>query len=97
MTHISILGLIAALLTTGAYIPQAYKTIKTKSTSDLSTSTFSMLFIGTICWFFYGIFIKDTPIMLANGITGYSDLYYTTIPRQSTPPVPRHTTPLIWV
>lgn len=69
MTHISILGLIAALLTTGAYIPQAYKTIKTKSTSDLSISTFSMLFIGTICWFFYGTFIKDTPIMLANGIT----------------------------
>jgi len=69
MTHISILGLIAALLTTGAYIPQAYKTIKTKSTSDLSISTFSMLFIGTICWFFYGMFIKDMPIMLANGIT----------------------------
>ena len=69
MTTISILGLIAAVLTTGAYIPQAYKTIKTKSTSDLSISTFSMLFVGTICWFFYGIFIKDTPIMLANGIT----------------------------
>ncbi|MEO5592727.1 MAG: SemiSWEET transporter [Chitinophagaceae bacterium] len=69
MTPISTLGLIAAVLTTGAYIPQAYKTIKTKSTSDLSVSTFSMLFIGTIFWFFYGIFIKDTPIMLANGIT----------------------------
>ena len=69
MTPISILGLIAAILTTGAYIPQAYKTIKTKSTSDLSISTFSMLFIGTICWFFYGLFIKDTPITLANGIT----------------------------
>ncbi|MFP5040912.1 SemiSWEET family sugar transporter [Parasediminibacterium sp. JCM 36343] len=69
MTPISILGIIAAILTTGAYIPQAYKTIKTKSTSDLSISTFSMLFFGTICWFFYGIFIKDTPLMIANGIT----------------------------
>ena len=28
---------------------------------------------------------------------GYSELYYTTVPKQSTPPIPSHTTPLISV
>ena len=69
MTNISTIGIIAALLTTGAYIPQAYKTIKTKSTKDLSIITFTMLFVGTILWFIYGLYIHDTPLMLANGIT----------------------------
>jgi MtN3 and saliva related transmembrane protein len=69
MTLITLLGLSAAILTTGAYIPQAYKTIKTKSTSGLSLSTFLMLFLGTILWFLYGLYINDLPIILANGIT----------------------------
>lgn len=69
MDLLKILGLIAATLTTGAYIPQAYRTIKTQSTKDLSVATFSMLFVGTILWFFYGFFLNDWPLMLANGIT----------------------------
>ncbi|HEX6427685.1 MAG TPA: SemiSWEET transporter [Niastella sp.] len=69
MTTISTIGIIAAALTTGAYIPQAYKTIKTRSTKDLSIITFTMLFAGTILWFIYGLYIHDTPLMLANGIT----------------------------
>lgn len=66
---ISTIGMIAAILTTGAYIPQAYKTIKTRQTRDLSIVTFTMLFVGTILWFIYGMYIRDTPLMLANGIT----------------------------
>ena len=63
------LGIAAAMLTTGAYIPQAIKTIKTKSTEDLSLVTFSMLFMGTVTWFFYGLCIEDVPLTVANGIT----------------------------
>jgi len=66
---VSSIGMLAALLTTAAYIPQAYKTIRTRSTKDLSLITFSMLFAGTILWFIYGMYIHDTPIILANGIT----------------------------
>jgi MtN3 and saliva related transmembrane protein len=69
MTTFSVIGYVAAALTTGAYIPQAYKTIKTRSTKDLSIITFTMLFAGTILWFIYGLYIHDTPLMLANGIT----------------------------
>ena len=66
---ISTIGMLAAALTTAAYVPQAYKTIKTRSTKDLSLVTFTMLFVGTILWFIYGLYIHDTPLMLANGIT----------------------------
>jgi len=69
MTSLSILGLFAAFFTTAAYVPQAYKTIKTRSTHDLSLGTFSMLFIGTILWFIYGIYLGDLPLILANAIT----------------------------
>jgi MtN3 and saliva related transmembrane protein len=66
---ISSIGMLAAMLTTAAYIPQAYKTIKTRSTRDLSLVTFSMLFSGTILWLVYGLYIHDTPLILANGVT----------------------------
>jgi MtN3 and saliva related transmembrane protein len=65
---ISSIGMLAAMLTTAAYIPQAYKTIKTRSTRDLSLVTFSMLFSGTILWLVYGLYIHDTPIILSNGV-----------------------------
>lgn len=69
MNLFEITGRIAATLTTAAYVPQAYKTIKSRSTHDLSLGTFLMLFIGTILWLIYGIYLQNLPMMLANGIT----------------------------
>lgn len=69
MSFMSIIGITAAILTTAAYVPQAYKTIKTRSTKDLSVGTFSMLFFGTVLWFIYGWHLSNTPIILANLIT----------------------------
>jgi MtN3 and saliva related transmembrane protein len=66
---ISNIGMLAAALTTAAYIPQAYKIIKTRSANDLSLITFTMLFVGTVLWFIYGLYFHDTPLMLANGVT----------------------------
>lgn len=66
MNFISVIGLVAAFLTTGAFVPQAVKTIRTKSTEDLSLATFAMMFTGTICWFTYGWLNQDLPIILAN-------------------------------
>lgn len=63
------IGVIAAVLTTAAFIPQAFKTIRTGQVKDLSLTTFSMIFIGTICWCIHGINIGDQPLILANAIT----------------------------
>lgn len=65
----TLLGLIAAFLTTGAFVPQVVKTWKTRSTGDLSLGMFLMLFLGTACWLTYGLVKNDLPIILANGLT----------------------------
>jgi len=66
---IKIIAYIAAVLTTSSFIPQALKTIKTKQTKDLSLGMYLSFSIGVMLWFVYGIFLKDMPIILANGIT----------------------------
>ena len=63
------IGLVAAFLTTGAYVPQAVKTWRTRRTGDLSLSMFTMVFLGTVSWLVYGILKDDLPIILANTIT----------------------------
>jgi len=69
MDYIQILGLVAAVLTTAANIPQAYKIIRTKSTKSISTVTYSLLLTGFIFWITYGILDEDLPIILANGVS----------------------------
>lgn len=69
MDKVEILGLIAAILTTGAFIPQAVKVIKTKNTGDLSLSMYSMFVGGVSLWLMYGFIIDSLPIILANGVT----------------------------
>jgi len=69
MELITVLGLVAATCTTFSFLPQALKTIQTKQTKDLSLGMYIVLITGVILWFVYGIFIKDLPIILANGIS----------------------------
>lgn len=70
MPTIEILGLIAATLTTSAFVPQVYKVFKSKSTKDISLTMYAILFIGLSLWFVYGIVKESWPIILANAITG---------------------------
>ncbi len=65
-----IIGLVAAFLTTGAFVPQVYKTWKTKSTDDISLTMYSVLFIGLMLWLAYGISLNSLPMILANSFTG---------------------------
>ncbi|RZL13217.1 MAG: hypothetical protein EOO62_08800 [Hymenobacter sp.] len=70
MTLATIIGNIAALLTTVAYVPQAYRTIKTRDTSALSLPTFLILFAGTCLWGVYAVLINNLPILFTNLICG---------------------------
>jgi MtN3 and saliva related transmembrane protein len=64
-----IIGLIAAVCTTFAFIPQVIKVWKTKNTKDLSLRMYSIMFIGIILWLVYGIRINSLSIILANVVT----------------------------
>lgn len=69
MDYIEIIGLVAAALTTTAFVPQVYKTWKEKSTKDISLSMYTVLFTGVVLWLVYGIYLGSLPIILANTIT----------------------------
>lgn len=69
INNIEILGLIAATLTTAAFLPQVYKTWKTKDVSSLSLPMFLLFFLGIVLWFIYGLYINSLSLLLGNGIT----------------------------
>jgi MtN3 and saliva related transmembrane protein len=69
MENIEILGLVAATLTTGAFVPQVYKTWKNKSVKDISLSMYTVLLMGLLLWIVYGFYINSLPIIAANIIT----------------------------
>ncbi len=63
------LGLSAAFCTTAAYIPQAVKVWRTRSTHDVSLVMFIVMVLGVALWLLYGLVISDKPLIIANGIT----------------------------
>ena len=67
--YIELFGFMAALLTTSAFLPQLYKTWKTKSADDVSLIMLILFITGLICWIIYGIKINSIPILVANIIT----------------------------
>ena len=69
MDSYEILGLIAAVLTTAAFVPQVYKTWKTKSVESLSLNMYIGFFIGIVLWLIYGIHHKSVPMIFANSVT----------------------------
>jgi len=76
---IEIIGYAAMILTTAAFFPQAWKTIKTKDTSGISLIMYFMFFLGVVLWFFYGIMIESGPLIIGNFITAINAmiiLYY---------------------
>ena len=63
------IGFLAAILTTIAFIPQAVKIYKTKSTRDISLPMWLIFSVGVFLWLIYGILIMSLPVILANIVT----------------------------
>ncbi|MCU0519003.1 MAG: SemiSWEET transporter [Oscillatoria sp. Prado101] len=69
MDWINILGLTAATLTTGAFVPQVMKTWKSRKAKDVSLEMLVRFCTGSFLWLVYGLLIKSVPVILANLIT----------------------------
>ncbi|WP_203229461.1 SemiSWEET family sugar transporter [Aureibaculum marinum] len=69
INSIEIVGLVAGGLTTASFVPQVYKTYKSKSTDSLSLTMLIVFFIGIILWLIYGIYVNSIAMMLTNSIT----------------------------
>ncbi len=63
------IGLVAAVLTTAAFLPQVIKTWRTRKTRDISLGMFLVLCLGIFLWLVYGLLRDDLPLILANAVT----------------------------
>jgi MtN3 and saliva related transmembrane protein len=69
VTTTTLIGLSAATCTTVAFVPQALKAWRTRSTKDVSLSMFVLMVTGIVLWLIYGAILGDLPLLLANGAT----------------------------
>ena len=69
MNYEELIGFVAAFLTTAAFLPQVYKTWKTKDVSSLSLPMLYLFFIGIALWLIYGFLKGSPPMIFANSIT----------------------------
>ncbi len=69
MDFTTILGYTAGILIIFAYLPQSIKTIKSKSTKDISILFSLILTIAEILWIIYAIIIHSYPLLLTNAVS----------------------------
>lgn len=63
------LGYLAAALTTAAFVPQAWLTFRTRDTTGISLSMYSVFTAGVALWLAYGLMLGAWPLILANAVT----------------------------
>lgn len=68
-THLDLLGTLAACLTTGSFLPQAWLTFRTRDVSGISLGMYSAFTLGVALWLVYGWMLGSWPITIANAIT----------------------------
>lgn len=68
MDGVTLIGLMAAVISTAGFAPQVIKVHRTKMTRDLSLGSFIVLFSGLFLWFIYGLLLGALPIILGNAV-----------------------------
>lgn len=63
------IGSIAAILTTFAFLPQVFCVVKTKDTGSIALGMYVMQVIDIALWLAHGIRIGDLPLILANSVS----------------------------
>ena len=69
------IGIIAAILTTSAFIPQVYKIYKEKKAQGVSLTMYLIMLVGVLLWLVYGVLIGSIAIILANSVTAVLQLF----------------------
>lgn len=69
MTFSSAIGLIAASLTTMAFVPQVVRVVRTRDTHAISLWMYLLFSAGVLLWLVYGIAMMLWPVIFANSVT----------------------------
>ena len=67
--NLIVFGYFAAFFTAVSFLPKAIKTVRTRETAGLSLLTYLFLFLGSLSWFIYGLYLTDYPLMVTNSLT----------------------------
>ena len=65
---VTIVGALAALCSTTSFAPQAWKIIKSRDTSGISSRMYVVTVVGFAFWLAYGIMKGEWPLIVTNGI-----------------------------
>lgn len=65
----TLIGAVAAICTTSAFVPQVVRVWRLRSASQISLATFLVFSVGTFGWLVYGVLIGSYPVVLANAAT----------------------------
>jgi MtN3 and saliva related transmembrane protein len=68
-TALNVLGFVAGLLTTAAFVPQVLKIWRTRSARDISLGMYWVFTSGVVLWLVYGLALGSLPIIVANVFT----------------------------
>ncbi|WP_253308534.1 MULTISPECIES: SemiSWEET transporter [unclassified Rickettsia] len=67
--YTEIMGYIAGILTTIAFVPQVIKTYQSRSTQNISLSMYVIYCTSVVLWLIYGILINSFPLIITETIT----------------------------
>jgi MtN3 and saliva related transmembrane protein len=65
----TLIGMIAGLLTTIAFVPQVLQIYRSRSARDISLGMYAIFVSGVLLWLIYGCMIGALPVIVANGVT----------------------------
>ena len=65
----TVVGSMAGTLTTLAFVPQVIKTLRSRSTRDISLTMWASFSLGVALWLAYGLMTGAMPVILSNLIT----------------------------
>lgn len=63
------IGILAGTLTAVSATPQIFKVLRTKKVEHISPFMFIILAAGNASWCWYGIILKDWPIIITNAFS----------------------------
>jgi len=69
VNSVDLLGAVAAVLTTGSFLPQALRVLRTRETEAISLTMYSMFTLGVALWGVFGVATQQWSIIIANAIT----------------------------
>lgn len=66
MDPVELLGLLAGVLTTSAFVPQAVQSWRTRSARDVNLGLLVLMATGNALWFTYGALVGSWGLVAAN-------------------------------